>query len=220
MNLTLFIDADNISYYNYNKIIDRIKTQIDNPKTTTKVFGNFSNRSLNRWKKLTKDPSIDFINIPIIKKKNITDHVIIVEAMKALYTTEIDIFILASDDVDFLPLYKELRNSKKNIWQVSQNIEQTKYLDDYVDIRIDLSKTLEDKLSDEILNEMIDRAFKEKSIDGCALMGDVKFWLDINEQEFSMDKTPFKKFSKLVSYLDKYEIIVDESEFKMIKKPN
>lgn len=222
MHITLFVDADNISYYNYGKIIELINKENDKAQITVKIFGNFSTKSLNRWKRFVKDSSISFIDIPIVKKKNITDHVIIVEAMKDLYTSKMDVFALASDDVDFFPLYTAIRQAGKKIWQISQNIESTRYLDEFVDIRIDVSKVNENitLIEDKELREMINNAFNEKKINDIALLGDVKYWLDTNIEGFSMDKTPFKKFSKLIVYLDDYIIIQEESEFKMKKKPD
>lgn len=223
MNITLFVDADNISYLNFKRIIDKIKEkQNEHCLINTKIFGNFSPKLLNRWKKFTNESTtVEFINIPIMKKKNITDHVIIVSAMKSLYTTNMDIFVLASDDVDFFPLYEVLRENNKTIWQVSQNIEGTKYLDPYVDLRIDVSNSSQEEthaISDDKLNVLIDQAFIAKEINGVALLGDVKYWLDTNIDGFSMTSTKFKKFSKLVLYLDKYEMFNDESEFKIKKK--
>lgn len=222
MNITLFIDADNISYLNFNRIIEKIKEQHQHCNISTKIFGNFSPKLLNRWRKFTHESTtVEFINIPIMKKKNITDHVIIVNAMKCLYTTDMDIFALASDDVDFFPLYEVLRTNKKIIWQISQNLEGTKYLDPYVDLRIDVSNYTQEEtslLSDDKLNELIDLAFVAKQSNGVALLGDVKYWLDTNIEGFSMNCTKFKKFSKLIIYLNQYEVINDESEFKIKKK--
>lgn len=220
MNITLFVDADNISYINFKRIIEKIKNLHNDPCIiNTKIFGNFSTKLLQRWKKYTTDATtVEFINIPIMKKKNITDHVIIVHAMKSLYTTQMDIFALASDDVDFFPLYETIRDNNKIIWQISQNIEGTKYLDSYVDLRLDVSNSTLDEttlISDDKLNELIDKGFKAKEINGIALIGDVKYWMDTNIDEFSMTATKFKKFSKLVVHLGKYEIFFDESEFKM-----
>ena len=224
MNITLFVDADNISYLNFKRIIDKIKEeQIEDCNINTKIFGNFSTKLLNRWKKFTHESNtVEFINIPIMKKKNITDHVIIVSAMKCLYTSNMDIFALASDDVDFFPLYEVLRENKKIIWQISQNLEGTKYLDPYVDLRIDVSNYAQEEtslLTDDKLNELIEQAFTAKEINGIALFGDVKYWLDTNIDGFSMTLTRFKKFSKLITYLNQYEMFNDESEFK-IKKNN
>jgi len=221
MNITLFIDADNISYYNYKKIIDFINNENTNACMTIKIFGNFSTKLLNRWKRFVSasyNKNVTFINVPIIKKKNITDHVIIIEAMKGLYKTEIDIFALASDDVDFIPLYEIFRQESKIIWQISQNIDQTKIFDEFVDIRIDLS--VQDNLdfnylSNDELISFIDKAIEIKSINGYALLGDVKYWIDSNIDVFSMEKTRYRKFSNLVIALGKYELINEDSEFKI-----
>lgn len=225
MNITLFVDADNISYLNFKRIIDKIKEeQNEDCNINTKIFGSFSTKLLNRWKKFTHEcNTVEFINIPIMKKKNITDHVIIVSAMKCLYTTDMDIFALASDDVDFFPLYEVLRENKKIIWQISQNIEGTKYLDSYVDLRIDVSNYSQeetDLLTDDKLNELIEQAFTAKEINGVALLGDVKYWMDTNIDGFSMSSTRFNKFSKLIKHLNQYEMFNDESEFKIKKKEN
>lgn len=221
MNITLFIDADNISYYNYKRIIDNINFNNPNPQLTVHIFGSFSPKLLNRWKRIVNNPSVTFIDIPLMKKKNITDHVIIVHAMKALYTTNLDVFALASDDVDFIPLYEAMRENKKIIWQISQNLEDTKYLENLVDLRIDVSNYQNDEsnlYTDEELIEMIDKAFSIKEINGMAALGDVKYWMDTQIDDFSMEKTKFRKFSKLIHSLEKYEIVIVDSDFKMILK--
>lgn len=211
-NILFIIDCDNFSYNNFNNAVKKIKNEFTNIKHNIDVvfFGNFTNKLKNKWDKTTKNSEINnknFYEIPILKKKNITDHFIIVEITEILFTNTYDIFIFASDDVDFIPLYGKLKKYNKKIWQVSQNRELNSLTDDFIDKKINIFlEDLEDSYCESELIELIKESILNNTkVNGVCYLGDVKYWLDINKN-FNLEKTKFKKFSKLINALKIFEI--------------
>lgn len=211
-NILFIIDCDNFSYNNFNNSVKKIKNEFHNIPHNIDVvfFGNFTNKLKNRWNKTTTNSEINkktFYEIPILKKKNITDHFIIVEISEILFTSTYDIFIFASDDVDFIPLYKKLKKYNKKIWQVSQNRELNSLTDAFIDKKINIFlEDLENSYCESELIELIKESISNNTkIDGVCYLGDVKYWLDINKN-FSLEKTKFKKFSRLINALKIFEI--------------
>lgn len=211
-NILFIIDCDNFSYNNFNNAVKKIKNEFTNIKHNIDVvfFGNFTNKLKNKWDKTTKNSEINnknFYEIPILKKKNITDHFIIVEITEILFTSTYDIFIFASDDVDFIPLYGKLKKYNKKIWQVSQNRELNSLTDDFIDKKINIFlEDLEDSYCESELIELIKESILNNTkVNGVCYLGDVKYWLDINKN-FNLEKTKFKKFSRLINALKIFEI--------------
>ncbi len=211
-NILFIIDCDNFSYNNFNNAVKKIKNEFTNIKHNIDVvfFGNFTNKLKNKWDKTTKNSEINnknFYEIPILKKKNITDHFIIVEISEILFTSTYDIFIFASDDVDFIPLYGKLKKYNKKIWQVSQNRELNSLTDDFIDKKINIFlEDLEDSYCESELIELIKESILNNTkVNGVCYLGDVKYWLDINKN-FNLEKTKFKKFSRLINALKIFEI--------------
>jgi len=211
-NILFIIDCDNFSYNNFNNAVKKIKNEFTNIKHNIDVvfFGNFTNKLKNKWDKTTKNSEINnknFYEIPILKKKNITDHFIIVEITEILFTSTYDIFIFASDDVDFIPLYGKLKKYNKKIWQVSQNRELNSLTDDFIDKKINIFlEDLEDSYCESELIELIKESILNNTkFDGVCYLGDVKYWLDVNKN-FNLEKTKFKKFSRLINALKIFEI--------------
>jgi hypothetical protein len=211
-NILFIIDCDNFSYNNFNNAVKKIKNEFHNIPHNIDVvfFGNFTNKLKNRWNKTTTNSEINnktFYEIPILKKKNITDHFIIVEISEILFTSTYDIFIFASDDVDFIPLYGKLKKYNKKIWQISQNRELNSLTDDFIDKKINIFlEDLENSYCESELIELIKESISNNTkFDGVCYLGDVKYWLDINKN-FSLEKTKFKKFSRLINALKIFEI--------------
>jgi len=217
-NILFIIDCDNFSYNNFNNAVKKIKNEFTNIKHNIDVvfFGNFTNKLKNKWDKTTKNSEINnknFYEIPILKKKNITDHFIIVEISEILFTSTYDIFIFASDDVDFIPLYGKLKKYNKKIWQVSQNRELNSLTDDFIDKKINIFlEDLEDSYCESELIELIKESILNNTkVNGVCYLGDVKYWLDINKN-FNLEKTKFKKFSRLINALKIFEINIIGTE--------
>ena len=222
MNKILFvIDCDNFSYNNYNNAIKKINNEIKNADFKVTLFGDLNNKLKNKWVRSLQESKIDniiFYEIPILKKKNITDHFIIVETMELLFNESHDIFIFASDDVDFIPLYQKIKKYNKKIWQISQNRELSSLTDDYIDNKINLFiEDIENIYTNEELILLVDESIsKNIKENGLCYLGDIKYWLDKNKN-FNLERTKFKKFSRLIKSLNNYELNQINSEITIKK---
>lgn len=255
MNIIVYIDGDNFSFKNYENLINVIK--LENKKEEIyiipKIFGDFCNTSLKNWDKVCSKIGGRIFHIPKIKNKNVTDHFIIVEAMNDLLTTDNEIFILASDDVDFIPLYQAIRSRKKQIWQISQNIEESIITAPFINKKISLANIEKDMVEETTKNQPVPLTLltpDKKELESIALeyksdnnqytdnelinivdyaltkmnthnninLGDLKYWIENNVKGFSMRKTKFRKFSKLIKSLQKYDLELVESDMFIIKK--
>lgn len=222
MNKILFvIDCDNFSYNNYNNAIKKINNEIKNADFKVTLFGDLNNKLKNKWLRSLQESKIDniiFYEIPILKKKNITDHFIIVETMELLFNESHDIFIFASDDVDFIPLYQKIKKYNKKIWQISQNRELSSLTDDYIDNKINLFiEDIENIYTNEELILLVDESIsKNIKENGLCYLGDIKYWLDKNKN-FNLERTKFKKFSRLIKSLNNYELNQINSEITIKK---
>lgn len=214
MNILLYIDGDNFSFNNYERLIKHIKNETPNANIMTKIFAEFTPNLINKWNKVSNKYGAIIHDIPKIKNKNVTDHFIIVAGMEDLYELPYDVFALASDDVDFISLFLAIKKKNKLIWQISQNNEKTKNMEDLIDKRIPILEldTGEIQYSESEIIEMVNKAFVSIAIDGVAKLGDIKIWLDKNIDDFSMDKTKFRKFSKLINSLNSFNLTTEESE--------
>lgn len=217
MNKILFIiDCDNFSYNNYNNSIKKINKEIPHNIINVILFGNFTKKLKEKWLNVSKDKkniTIDFKEIPILNKKNITDHYIITDTMEFLFQENHIFFIFASDDVDFIPLYQKIKKYNRQVWQISQNREEKSLTDEYIDKKINLlSSCTEENYSNEYLINIINEGILEnKKIDGSCFLGDLKHWLDKNKS-FNLEKTKFKKFSRLINSLEIYKLEFNDSE--------
>lgn len=252
MNIIVYIDGDNFSFKNYENLISVVKSENKDNDVyiIPKIFGDFCSASLKNWDKACSKLGGRIFHIPKIKNKNVTDHFIIVEAMNDLLTTDNEIFILASDDVDFIPLYQAIRNRKKQVWQISQNIEESiitapfinkkislankvKLLEDTKDLDILINNPIVEKetifpvtkfkldsepYTDNELVDIVDYALIKMNGDNNINLGDLKFWIENNIKGFSMRRTKFRKFSKLIKSLNKYNLELVESDMFIIKK--
>lgn len=222
MNKILFIiDCDNFSYNNYNNAIKKINNEIEKAEFKVALFGDLNKKLKNKWLRSVQESKIEniiFYEIPILKKKNITDHFIIVETMELLFNESHDIFIFASDDVDFIPLYQKIKKYNKKIWQISQNRELSSLTDDYIDNKINLFlEDVDNIYTNEELVSLVDESIRNNiKENGLCYLGDIKYWLDKN-RNFNLERTKFKKFSRLIKSLNNYEINQIESEITIKK---
>lgn len=217
MNKILFvIDCENFSYNNYNNAIKKINKEIPHNSINVILFGNFTKKLKEKWLKVSKDKkniTIKFKEIPILNKKNITDHYIITDTMEILFKDDHIFFIFASDDVDFIPLYQKIKKYNRQVWQISQNREKNSLTDEYIDKKINLFlDCIDDNYSSEYLISIIGEGILANTrIDGTCFLGDLKYWLD-KHKSFNLEKTKFKKFSRLINSLEIYDLQTDSSE--------
>lgn len=103
----LFIDAENIPSFYYPVL--RMGAESYGKLVYCNVFGNWQSPTMAGW-----------IKIPAINKyaynakkgtKNATDMEIVINVMDVLYSQTINVFCIASNDSDFLPLIARLRQA-------------------------------------------------------------------------------------------------------------
>lgn len=137
LNFAILIDADNISE-KYIRIILSETSKIG-VATYKRIYGDWTNPQLTKWKKVLLDNSI----IPIqqysyTSGKSSTDAAMIIDAMDILYSGNVDGFVIASSDSDFTRLVARLRESGKQVIGMGESktpkpfiaaCNQFKYLD-------------------------------------------------------------------------------------------
>jgi hypothetical protein len=107
----IFADGDNFSYKRLGDVIQCIgKTT----KLSIKLFANHIGL-IDCWKKEIIKYDFESVNIFQSKfgKKNSSDIVLSVEALKSLYEEDWDRFVFISGDGDFAYLFKTIKNNKK-----------------------------------------------------------------------------------------------------------
>jgi len=114
-NLALLIDGDNVS----PKTIAGLMSEIANYGTASvrRIYGDWTQPSLNGWKKCLLDHSI----LPIqqfayTNHKNSTDGAMIIDAMDLLYTNRFSGFCIASSDSDFTRLAARIREQGVTVY--------------------------------------------------------------------------------------------------------
>ena len=96
-NCILYIDYDNIKFSKYDKIIDNLFKIY---KSTTKIFINECD--LNNLDSIIKYKYNIFLCNSPAKSKNSNDISLTIECMKDIYSNLYDIFIIISNDTDFI----------------------------------------------------------------------------------------------------------------------
>lgn len=135
-NCILYIDYDNIKFSKYDKIIDNL---FKNYKSTTKIFINECD--LNNLDSIIKYKYNIFICNSPAKSKNSNDISLTIECMKDIYSNLYDIFIIISNDTDFIPLCKEIKSKNKDCYLCFDG-NYNDYLNEIYDKTYNLSQLL------------------------------------------------------------------------------
>lgn len=106
----VLIDSDNISARYIDYILDEMTRH--GVVTYRRIYGDFTNNQMNRWKSELAERSI----MPIQQfqnttGKNATDSALIIDAMDILYAGNVEGFCIVSSDGDFTRLASRLRES-------------------------------------------------------------------------------------------------------------
>lgn len=219
-NILLYIDGDNFSDRHFCKIVEELKLSNPNANIISKVFGNFTKVSIEKWESFYSIYGLKIVHIPKIKNKNVTDHFIIVSCMEDLYSIDFDTFAMASDDLDFFVLYQALKCKNKKIIKVSQNTEEASinpiYIDNTINISIKNDRVIYTR--DEVI-EMINLAMKSFCKKEKIAIGDIKVWLQHNIDNFDPEKLKFSKFSRTIEDLNHFILLSHANELH-IKNPH
>ena len=107
----LLIDAENLGHVQTAQLVDEYRDIIQ--KCEIKVaFGEFNATKLRSWEYLRDEYGLTFTQTPhgsSMSSKNTADMTIAVTAMEYLFIHHPDLLILATSDVDFVPLVRQYR---------------------------------------------------------------------------------------------------------------
>lgn len=112
--VAVFIDAENISYKQADKIFDEAKAFGD--VILKKIYGDWSKESLKPWKDvIAKYSLVAEQQFTFAKGKNSCDIALMIQAICAVFENNIDVFCLATSDSDFTRLVQVLQERQKTV---------------------------------------------------------------------------------------------------------
>jgi uncharacterized protein (TIGR00288 family) len=112
MNIGIFIDGENISAKEYERILDDIcrygQISISN------IYLDWSQNT--SWLDVSKKFGITPIQCHKINKKNSVDLKLSVDVMETLYERQIDLFCILTTDSDFCHIVQKLKSKNKMVY--------------------------------------------------------------------------------------------------------
>jgi hypothetical protein len=116
--IAVLIDAENISAKLANCLFGKI-AQLGLPNVR-RIYGNLSKPTLKAWVDPVARHHIESRpDAPHVKKKNVTDATLIIDAMDLLSSGRFDGFCIVSRDSDFAGLAKHIREKGKLVYGVA-----------------------------------------------------------------------------------------------------
>ncbi len=113
--IALFIDAENVSYRDFPRILESIP-RLNGQLVLRAIYGDWDQPNLQKWRELAEQRQFKIRNQSNPSKtKNSTDMKLIMDAMEVLYRANIDIFCFVTNDADYIPLCDKLREAKKYV---------------------------------------------------------------------------------------------------------
>lgn len=112
-SLAVLFDGDNVSQEAAKAVIDEASKH--GYLKIRRVYGDWSAGNLAGWKKASELNAIMRIQQDRISGKNSTDGALIMDAMRMLYTEDVDGFCIVSSDGDYTRLALELREKGKYV---------------------------------------------------------------------------------------------------------
>lgn len=113
-NTELLIDGENMSYRNADTIMDVVASQ--GILFEAKVYGRQKDMRTRRWSEEARKHGLKDIRLYGGPQKNKIDDKIIRDAKRILnHDKNVDIFIIATSDSDYVDIIKELRTSGKRV---------------------------------------------------------------------------------------------------------
>jgi hypothetical protein len=108
INIALLIDADNAQPKLLKQIIEEVSKY--GKATIRRIYGDWTNTSLNGWKTSLNDFSFNPIQkFAYTTGKNSTDSSLIIDAMDILHSKKVEGFCIVSSDSDYTGLAKRIR---------------------------------------------------------------------------------------------------------------
>ena len=113
-NTELLIDGENMSYRNADTIMDVVASQ--GILFEAKVYGRQKDMRTRRWSEEARKHGLKDIRLYGGPQKNKFDDKIIRDAKRILnHDKNVDIFVIATSDSDYIDIIKELRTSGKRV---------------------------------------------------------------------------------------------------------
>jgi len=194
-NIGLYIDADNISANDFNKIYSELK--LKGRIIIKKVYGDWSLESMESWKKVSLNNGLETKNTFNTKEKNSTDMHLTCDILQDLYKkTHIDCFVLLSGDSDYTPVTKVIRSEGKKIICCGYHKSTGKSLINSCDKFISI-ETLKkhnkklDNLKSKILSILENKDYLN--------LGRLKELLLLDNPSFDVRNHGFKKMNELIN---------------------
>tara|TARA_B100001123_G_C15161707_1_gene967712 strand:+ start:385 stop:1074 length:690 start_codon:yes stop_codon:yes gene_type:complete len=121
----LFIDGDNISPRSIDSILDILKKR--GRILIKRVYADFSQENMKKWCSTSLENSIEPIQVWRLNGKNSSDLRITADCVELMYQDNINIdnFVLATGDGDFITLINKLKMNGHYVLGVSQTMKST-----------------------------------------------------------------------------------------------
>tara|TARA_R110002049_G_scaffold181169_4_gene348234 strand:- start:605 stop:1369 length:765 start_codon:yes stop_codon:yes gene_type:complete len=221
-NLAVLIDGDNIPSAHVKEMMEEI-AKYGNP-TIKRIYGDWTNPSLSKWKKLLLENAITPIQqYAYTTGKNATDSAMIIDAMDILYSEKVNGFCLVSSDSDFTKLATRLREAGMQVIGIGEKKTPTPFIvacDKFIYIEILRSQTenkedvsQKDKSKEGIypitakVIKLIATTISDLSDDdGWAFLGDVGSLLQKRQTNFDSRNYGFDKLTPLIKSIDDFEL--------------
>ena len=154
MKAACYFDADNTEYKRILPILNHLVEYENLIIISRKAYGDFWSEQLAPWRKVCKKNNI----IPCFSiigngKKNSTDMTLMLDAHSDLIENpNIEVFVIFSDDADFIPITIKLQYYGKEVWVVGhqKNISSNllKLCNKFIDININSQSNVSTPISD------------------------------------------------------------------------
>ncbi len=119
VRIAVLIDGDNIPSAYVTEMMEEI-AKYGNP-TIKRIYGDWTNPKLNKWKKLLLQNAITPIQqYGYTVGKNSTDSAMIIDAMDILYSGKVNGFCIVSSDSDFTRLATRLREAGMAVYGMGE----------------------------------------------------------------------------------------------------
>lgn len=159
--VALMIDAENVSFRIIDKLIKRVETYLsNNPEmqlTHKLAFANWKESLNPEWEGVLKKNAIRQKHTPCYSKgKNGADISLVIYAMEAAFTKDIETFILLTGDSDFTDLVYKLKEYGKTVIVVGDPdtaMSLKNAGNDYWELKID--KPPKEEIPPKIINHQI-----------------------------------------------------------------
>ncbi len=212
--IALFIDADNAPANKFEDVLSEVAKY--GVVTIRKAYGNWKSPTLKPWEDILHEYAIQPIQqFDLIKGKNASDIALVIDAMDAMYTRDIDVMGFVSSDCDFTPLVTRAIaegklvlgfGERKTPYPFVNACSKFLYLDEEQKPTGEILEKQKALKSDTKLINLLRQAVEATEEDnGWASLGPVGAHIS-NKTSFDSRNYGFKKLSTLFKAIDLFEI--------------